>query len=140
MVTFENVLYEMNELYKERNSEYGNSFSNLYEEIGPVGAISQMYHKMSRLVNDCKSGKIKEDSLIDLANYTVMMLVEVRNRKRFCVPLPYLRSNGGQQLYLTQIGIEWRACQKNPTLQQSWKEVSEIPEEYRKYAVIANEC
>lgn len=139
MVTFENVLYEMNELYKERNSEYGNSFSNLYEEIGPVGAISQMYHKMSRLVNDCKSGKIKEDSLIDLANYTAMMLVEVRNHKRFCVPLPHLKSGEGQPLYLTQSNDDWKACQKNPTLTQSWREIAEIPEEYRKYAVIANE-
>ena len=139
MVTFENVLYEMNELYKERNSEYGNSFSNLYEEIGPVGAISQMYHKMSRLVNDCKSGKIKEDSLIDLANYTIMTLVEVKNRNQFCVPLPRLSSKDRQQLYLTQFNDDWRACQKNPTLKQSWRKIAEIPEEYREYAVIANE-
>lgn len=133
MVTFENVLYEMNELHKEKNSEYGNSFSNLYDEIGPVGAIGQMQHKMNRLLNDYKTGKIKEDSLIDLANYAVMTLVELRNHKKYCVPLPHLKSRDGQQLYLTQFNDKWWASQKNSTYQQSWEEIDDIPEEYRNY-------
>lgn len=78
---FIDILNDMNHVYEKRNAEYGNSFSKLYDELGPVGAVSQMYHKMSRILVDCKDGELKEDSLLDLANYSAMTLLEIKNRK-----------------------------------------------------------
>lgn len=78
---FKSILLEMNDTYDIRNKEYGDSFSKLYDELGQTACVSQIYHKMSRLINETKKGEIKEDTLLDLANYVAMTLLEIRKDK-----------------------------------------------------------
>lgn len=70
-------------IYEEKNKKYGNSFHDLYIDLGPISAITQILHKSNRLKYLVKHGKIEEikDTLIDLANYSMMTLKEIEDRE-----------------------------------------------------------
>lgn len=70
-------------IYEEKNKMYGNSFSELYEELGPVSAITQILHKSNRLKALVKTNNVDaiKDTLIDLANYSMMTLKEIEDRE-----------------------------------------------------------
>lgn len=70
-------------IYEEKNKMYGNSFTELYEELGPVSAITQILHKSNRLKALVKTNNIDsiKDTLIDLANYSMMTLKEIEDRE-----------------------------------------------------------
>lgn len=77
---FEQITQKMNELYKRKNSDYGNSFYKTLDEFGIVAALVRMEDKMNRLKNLYKNpsgAQVDEsfnDTLMDLANYAVMTL------------------------------------------------------------------
>ncbi|OLS02410.1 nucleotide modification associated domain-containing protein [Tissierella creatinophila] len=77
----EKICDELNELYITKNKEYGDSFGKAYEDIGPISAITQIYHKTQRLVNIYSKDEIVHESLIDnlkdLANYAIMTIIEL---------------------------------------------------------------
>ena len=71
-------------IYEEKNKKYGNSFSELYEELGPISAITQILHKSNRLkflVKNTNNIEDIKDTLIDLANYSMMTLKEIEKRE-----------------------------------------------------------
>ncbi len=70
-------------IYEEKNKMYGNSFTELYEELGPVSAVTQILHKSNRLKALVKTNNIDaiKDTLIDLANYSMMTLKEIEDRE-----------------------------------------------------------
>lgn len=70
-------------IYEEKNKMYGNSFTELYEELGPVSAITQILHKSNRLKALVKTNNIDaiKDTLIDLANYSMMTLQEIEKHE-----------------------------------------------------------
>lgn len=70
-------------IYEEKNRLYGNSFTELYEDLGPVSAITQILHKSNRLKALVKTNNIDaiKDTLIDLANYSMMTLKEIEKRE-----------------------------------------------------------
>lgn len=84
---FRMVLGEMNALYVEKNRRYKNSFANTYEKYGIVSGALRLDDKLSRLsyliANQQDNGGDEsiEDTLIDIANYAVMTLVEYRKHK-----------------------------------------------------------
>ena len=77
------ICKELNELYIKKNNDYGDSFAKLRNEI-PDAILVRIYDKYSRL-KTLKHGKVQlvndesiRDSIIDLANYCIMELVEMR--------------------------------------------------------------
>jgi|TARA_Y100000992_G_scaffold162038_1_gene108549 hypothetical protein len=79
----ETVQKECLELFKKKNTDYGDAFAN----YGPVGVIVRMGDKISRLSNITNNGinlvndeKLR-DTLIDLHNYAAMaiMLLDYNN-------------------------------------------------------------
>lgn len=76
---FEEVTKELEKIYYEKNKKYGNSFKELYDELGPISAVTQILHKSNRLKYIIKKGTYEEvkDTLIDLANYSIMTLMEL---------------------------------------------------------------
>lgn len=82
------VLNTMYETYTRKNNDYGDSFSRTYKELGILSAVGQISHKYHRVVTLAKGveGKVKEeslqDSLLDLANYAIMTLVELESEKK----------------------------------------------------------
>ena len=78
---------KLNETYIQKNKAYGNSFSETFEKLGPISAITRISDKYNRLVNlttnhnvDIGDESIK-DTLLDMANYCIMTYMELENHK-----------------------------------------------------------
>lgn len=73
----------LHELYIKKNKAYGNSFSDTYEKLGIISAVTRISDKYNRLVNlsvnqDIDNlGESIRDTLIDMANYAIMTVVEL---------------------------------------------------------------
>lgn len=83
---FTDICNKMVLTYKAKNHDYGNSFHNTFKKYGIVSALTRMSDKFNRLdtlynKNDNKVNESIEDTLLDLANYAVMTLVELRDKK-----------------------------------------------------------
>ena len=79
------VCEELNELYQEKNIRYGNSFSELFEIMEMDYVVPRLYEKVKRLLELTRSDlddldESIEDSLRDLANYSIMTLMELERR------------------------------------------------------------
>lgn len=85
---FDDILEEMSEVHQRKNADYGNNFHKRYEKYGFLTALLRLTDKMERLENIYEKGEIQvkdesvEDTLLDLANYAVMTIVELRNNKK----------------------------------------------------------
>ena len=85
MVTFKDVLDKMYEIYEKKNADYGNSFSKTFEEFGLTSAAVRINDKNERFKKLIKQeAQVKdesiEDTLLDLANYSVLTLMELMNK------------------------------------------------------------
>lgn len=82
---FDDILNEMKEVHRKKNADYGNNFHKRYEKWGFLTALLRLSDKMERIENIYEKGEIEvkdesvEDTLLDLANYAVMTIVELRN-------------------------------------------------------------
>ncbi len=90
----ENIKYELhkricvdlNEVYKHKNHDYGDSFGETYEKLGIISAVTRITDKVNRLQSLCtKEQKVKDesikDTLRDLANYSIMTLIEMEENE-----------------------------------------------------------
>ena len=84
---FKEITDEMNALYERKNHDYGNSFSETYRKLGIVSAATRMLDKMNRIVSLVTKDKQEvndeslRDTLIDIANYAVMTIMEIDKKK-----------------------------------------------------------
>ncbi len=83
---FENILTEMLDTYRAKNHDYGNSFSDLFKEFGMTSVVIRLSDKLNRLKTLCKTqAQVKdekiEDTLLDLANYSILALMELRKKE-----------------------------------------------------------
>lgn len=86
---FGRIQVELCDTFKSKNADYGNSFSQLYQEFGDNGIITaavQISHKYHRFMNLAKGipTKVNEslrDTLLDLANYCVLTVMELDKAK-----------------------------------------------------------
>ena len=81
---FRQITDEMANLYEKKNADYGDSFGETYRRLGLVSAVTRIQDKCNRLCNLAvnKGGQqVKDesirDTLIDLANYAIMTLIEL---------------------------------------------------------------
>lgn len=83
VVMFENVCKQMSNLYYKKNEDYGDSFSKSFKEYGLTMSCIRLEDKLNRLKAFNKNRKIEvksesiRDTLIDLANYAVMTIIEI---------------------------------------------------------------
>ena len=83
---FSQITKKMAETYTAKNHDYGNAFSKSYDEFGIISAVVRMNDKMERAKSLIKmpqdqiqvKGESLQDTLLDLANYAVMTLVELQ--------------------------------------------------------------
>lgn len=83
---FSQITKKMAETYAAKNHDYGNAFSKSYDEFGIISAVVRMNDKMERTKSLIKmpqdqiqvKGESLQDTLLDLANYAVMTLVELQ--------------------------------------------------------------
>ena len=77
----------LNDLYEQKNAAYGNSFSKTYEEYGSTMLCIRLDDKLSRakqllLKGAEENDETAVDTLLDLANYAIMGVMELREKKR----------------------------------------------------------
>ena len=84
---FSNIVTEMTELYAKKNHDYGNSFDEGCDKIGTGYSLGRLLDKMNRLIacmgkeDEMQVNESIEDTLTDLACYSVMTLSYLRRKK-----------------------------------------------------------
>ena len=85
---FEQITTDMFELYKRKNADYGNSVAKTFDEWGLASFLVRMEDKLNRVTTlTKKQGEARiadekiEDTLLDLANYSIMALIELDRAK-----------------------------------------------------------
>ena len=84
---FKEITDKMCNIYKQKNSDYGSSFSNLSKECGMTYAYGHMAEKLERvkslMKDDAKvKGESMKDSLYDLANYAILTIMELEKTEK----------------------------------------------------------
>ena len=74
---------KLNEIYKSKNADYGDSFGQTYQELGIISAVTRISDKCNRLKRLCRNeaqvqDEKMEDTLMDLANYAILTLIELQ--------------------------------------------------------------
>lgn len=82
---------QLNWLYKVKNAKYGDSFGKKVRKRGLMSALDRMEDKWNRLENLIENNEdgsdtdeSLEDTLIDLANYCLMTIMEINHAKENC--------------------------------------------------------
>lgn len=82
------ICKRLNAIYAKKNHDYGDSFSESYGKYGNVMPIIRLEDKLNRFRNLVMNGNVEvktesmEDTLLDLANYAIMTVIEIESRER----------------------------------------------------------
>lgn len=76
---------QIHDTYIQKNTAYGDSFHELYKDLGIISAVTQITHKYSRLKTLAKDknnnidigDEAITDTLLDLANYCLLTVIEI---------------------------------------------------------------
>lgn len=89
----QSILTEMHALYKRKNHDYGDSFHLLFLEEGMAAIRIRLGDKLNRLKTLTKKDAVQmvedegiRDTLMDLANYAVMGIIEMDRIKEEADP------------------------------------------------------
>lgn len=80
---FKEITAQMADLYEKKNVDYGDSYSKSVEKYGIIAGLTRLSDKFNRVENLVLKGSQMvdneklSDTLLDLANYSIMMLMEV---------------------------------------------------------------
>lgn len=80
---FRKIAAQMADLYEKKNADYGDSYSKSIKKYGAVAGLVRLSDKFNRLENLMLNGECEitdesiKDTLIDLANYAIMLYMEV---------------------------------------------------------------
>lgn len=80
---FRKIAAQMADLYEKKNADYGDSYSKSIKKYGAVAGLVRLSDKFNRLENLILHGECEikdesvKDTLIDLANYAIMLYMEV---------------------------------------------------------------
>jgi hypothetical protein len=83
---FDEKVNELNDVYRRKNSDYGNSFDESLELFGLGAAIVRIFDKVNRYENlrSKEEGLVNdesiEDTLLDLINYCAMSIMWISGR------------------------------------------------------------
>lgn len=82
------ICEELTRIYEKKNNDYGDSFGKGFKEYGMTMPCIRLEDKLLRLKSltvQNKEQKVSdesiEDTLLDLANYAIMSLIEMRGNK-----------------------------------------------------------
>lgn len=81
--THKSICEALNALYERKNHDYGDSFGKSFKEYGMAMPCIRLEDKLNRLKALTKdkakvSDESVEDTIMDLANYAIMTLVEMK--------------------------------------------------------------
>lgn len=77
------ICQKLNAIYRAKNHDYGDAFGDTFKKLGIISAVTRLSDKTNRLMSlavthdtQVKDEKI-EDTLMDMANYAIMTLIEL---------------------------------------------------------------
>lgn len=80
---YQYIINNLEDTYKRKNSDYGNSVGDTYEKFGDISFLTRItdkYNRILSLADKGECGEVKdealEDTILDLANYCLLWLVE----------------------------------------------------------------
>ena len=80
---YQHIINNLEDTYKRKNSDYGNSVGDTYEKFGDISFLTRItdkYNRILSLADKGEAGQVKEealeDTILDLANYCLLWLVE----------------------------------------------------------------
>lgn len=85
----QNICAHLNDVYIKKNKDYGDSFGKMFADLGIISAVTRIGDKYNRLKNlatkstseqQVKDESIK-DTLLDMANYCIMTVIELEGEK-----------------------------------------------------------
>ena len=83
------VCYELNALYSKKNKDYGDSFHETFKQEGMAMSRIRLMDKLNRFCNLTRNAvhqnvadESVRDTLIDLANYAIMTVMEIDDERR----------------------------------------------------------
>lgn len=84
----QSICQELTKLYEKKNADYGDSFHETYLQEGMAMArirLGDKYRRFCTLSKNSDNQQVKEetirDTLLDLANYAIMTVMEIDNEK-----------------------------------------------------------
>lgn len=81
------ILDEMADTFSKKNSDYGNAFEEVLDDLGASYAVGRLKEKHRRLTKLVTSNKQEvddesiEDTLLDMANYAVLTIMWLQKQK-----------------------------------------------------------
>ena len=81
------ILDEMADTFSKKNSDYGNAFEEVLDDLGASYAVGRLKEKHKRLTKLVTSSKQEvddesiEDTLLDMANYAVLTIMWLQKQK-----------------------------------------------------------
>lgn len=81
---FKEIATELGDLHEKKNKAYGNSFSDTFQKLGLISAVTRISDKYNRLCNLATNpdidnlGESLEDTLRDMASYCIMTVMELK--------------------------------------------------------------
>ena len=81
---FEDITISLRNLYDSKNRDYGDSFAQSLNKWGLAVSCIRIGDKLNRLESFAKNKDMKvsdekvEDTLMDLANYAILTLLEIK--------------------------------------------------------------
>ena len=83
------ICESIHEMYKSKNADYGDSFSDMFAEYGIITALARIGDKYNRIKNIYKKENrihVKDesvkDTLLDMANYCIMTVMELESENK----------------------------------------------------------
>ena len=90
-----NICSSLNRIYEKKNHDYGDSFGTSIKTLGVIAAVTRIYDKMQRIISLTKSNEKPQvtdesllDTLMDMANYCIMTIIELGGTYNVCEPNP----------------------------------------------------
>lgn len=78
----------LNIVYDSKNRDYGDSFGEMYRDLGIITAVTRIGDKFNRLKSlakksdqeRCVKDESIRDTLLDMANYCIMTVIEMDSK------------------------------------------------------------
>lgn len=87
LLEHEKICEGIHDLYVKKNNDYGDSVKETFDKFGIDSFLVRMTDKMNRVYSLTRPGSKQmvsdekiEDTLLDLANYAIIAVVELRNK------------------------------------------------------------
>lgn len=128
----EDLCAELHKLYVAKNTDYGDSFAKVREEI-PNAILVRLSDKLNRLkslmTKDDDDRKVRDesidDTLMDIANYALLELVERRNEGDYYCDIEYKDDEEDFETYLRKVPFS----EKMRRIKEIFTDISENEED-----------